>query len=107
MRKQKVIISLLLLADLGCSPLMSFITYMLDFRDEYKKVMIIYGAVNPTSILFKNDIQYWSSRDDISVCLTVDNPDEKWTGEIGVCTKLIPRVDFLQMILIQLYAVLR
>jgi NAD(P)H-flavin reductase len=85
---------LIVVGGLGLVPLMSFITYMLDFRDEYKKVMIIYGAINPTSILFKNDIQYLSSRDDISVCLTVDNPDEKWTGEIGVCTKLIPRVDF-------------
>lgn len=80
---------------LGLPPLMSFLTYIMDNRDDYKKVMIIYGAVNPTSILFKSDIQYWSSRDDISVCVTVDNPDDRWTGEIGVCTKLIPRVDFM------------
>jgi len=79
---------------LGLAPLMSFLTYMIDFRDEYKNVMIIYGAVNPTNILYKNDISYWSTRDDIKVCVTVDNPDDKWTGEIGVCTKLIPRVDF-------------
>ncbi|MCL4377550.1 MAG: FAD/NAD(P)-binding protein [Actinobacteria bacterium] len=85
---------LVVAGGLGLPPLMSFLTYIMDNRDDYKKVMIIYGAVNPESILFKNDIQYLSTRDDISVCLTVDNPDEKWTGEIGVCTKLIPRVDF-------------
>jgi sulfhydrogenase subunit gamma (sulfur reductase) len=26
--------------------------------------------------------------------MSVDNPDDKWTGEIGACTKLIPRVNF-------------
>jgi len=79
---------------LGLAPLMSFLTYMFDYREDYKNVMIIYGAVNPTNILYKNEISYWSSRDDVKVCVTVDNPDDKWTGEIGVCTKLIPRVDF-------------
>lgn len=38
--------------------------------------------------------QYFASRDDIRLCVTVDNPDDRWTGEIGVCTNLIPRADF-------------
>jgi len=79
---------------LGLAPLMSLIKYILHYREDYKEIMIIYGAVNPESILFKNDIQYFSDRSDISICVSVDNPDDKWTGEIGVCTKLIPRVDF-------------
>lgn len=79
---------------LGLAPLMSFLTYMFDYREEYKNIMIIYGAVNPENILYKDEIAYWSNRDDVKVCVTVDNPDDKWTGEIGVCTKLIPRVDF-------------
>ena len=86
---------LIIAGGLGLAPLMSLIRYILDYREDYKKIMIIYGAVNPTSILYLNDITYLSKRKDISVCLTVDNPDDKWTGEIGACTKLIPRVDFI------------
>jgi sulfhydrogenase subunit gamma (sulfur reductase) len=85
---------LLIAGGLGIAPLMSLIRYILHFREEYKEIMIIYGAVNPRSILFKNEIQYWSKRGDISICMSVDNPDDKWTGEIGVCTGLIPRVNF-------------
>jgi NAD(P)H-flavin reductase len=85
---------LLIAGGLGLAPLMSLIKYILQYRESYKEFMIIYGAVNPGSILFKNDIQYWSNRNDISICVSVDNPDDKWTGEIGVCTKLIPRVNF-------------
>lgn len=85
---------LLIAGGLGLAPLMSLIKYILHYREDYKEIMIIYGAVNPESILFKNDVQYFSNRGDISVCVSVDNPDDKWTGEIGVCTKLIPRVNF-------------
>lgn len=85
---------LLIAGGLGLAPLMSLIKYILNYREDYKEIMIVYGAVNPESILFKNDIQYWSNRKDISICISVDNPDDKWTGEIGVCTKLIPRVNF-------------
>jgi len=85
---------LVVAGGMGLVPLMSFLTYLMDLREQYKNVMIIYGAVNPANILYKNEISYWNGRDDISVCVTVDNPDDKWTGEIGVCTKLIPRVDF-------------
>ena len=85
---------LVIAGGLGIAPLMSFLTYMLDYRDRYKNLMIIYGAVSPTNILYKNEITYWNSREDVSVCVTVDNPDDKWTGEIGVCTRLIPRVSF-------------
>jgi len=92
MKNQNV---LLIAGGLGLAPLMSLIRYILHYREDYKEIMVIYGAVNPESILFKNEIQYWSNRGDISLCLSVDNPDDKWTGEIGVCTKLIPRVIFL------------
>jgi sulfhydrogenase subunit gamma (sulfur reductase) len=85
---------LLVAGGLGLAPLMSLIRYILHFREDYKEIMVVYGAVNPKSILFKNEIQYWSNRGDILLCLSVDNPDDKWTGEIGVCTKLIPRVNF-------------
>ncbi|MBA7584446.1 Anaerobic sulfite reductase subunit B [subsurface metagenome] len=85
---------LLIAGGLGIAPLMSLIRYILHYREDYKEIMVVYGAVNPGSILFKNEIQYWSNRGDISLCLSVDNPDNKWTGEIGVCTKLIPGVDF-------------
>jgi len=85
---------LLIAGGLGIAPLMSLIRYILHYREEYKRILIIYGAVNPKSILFKNEIQYWNNRGDISICMSVDNPDDKWTGEIGACTKLIPRVNF-------------
>ena len=47
---------LLIAGGLGMVPLMSLIKYIMQYREDYKELMIIYGAVNPSSILFRNDI---------------------------------------------------
>ncbi len=78
---------------LGLAPVMPLIHTILEDRENYKRLVIIYGSVDPENILFKKDIEDWKKRDDIEVCLTVDNPDESWQGEVGVCTNLIPGID--------------
>ena len=77
---------------LGLAPVMSLIHAILEDRENYKRLVIIYGAVDPANILFKEEIESWKKRDDIELCLTVDNPDEAWQGEVGVCTNLIPGI---------------
>jgi len=78
---------------LGLAPVMSLIYTILEDRENYKRLVIIYGTTDPGNILFKKDIDDWKKRDDIELCLTVDNPDEAWQGEVGVCTNLIPGID--------------
>ena len=78
---------------LGLAPVMPLIHTILEDRENYKRLVIIYGSIDPENILFKEDIEEWKKRDDIELCLTVDNPDEAWQGEVGVCTNLIPGID--------------
>jgi len=90
MRGKDVII---VAGGLGLAPVMPLIHTILEDRENYKRLVIIYGSVDPENILFKKDIEDWKKRDDIELCLTVDNPDEAWQGEVGVCTNLIPGID--------------
>jgi len=78
---------------LGLAPVMPLIHTILEDRENYKRLVIIYGTIDPENILFKKEIEDWKKRDDIELCLTVDNPDEAWQGEVGVCTNLIPGID--------------
>jgi NAD(P)H-flavin reductase len=78
---------------LGLAPVMPLIHTILEDRENYKRLVIIYGSIDPENILFKEEIEDWKKRDDIELCLTVDNPDEAWQGEVGVCTNLIPGID--------------
>ncbi len=84
---------MIVVGGLGLAPVMPLIHTILEDRENYKRLVIIYGSVDPENILFKKDIEDWKKRDDIELCLTVDNPDESWQGEVGVCTNLIPGID--------------
>ena len=89
MRNKNVII---IGGGIGLAPLMSLVRYILEDRQSYKRLVIIYGAVSPEYLLCKKDFEEWKRRDDIELFLTVDHPNEEWQGDIGVCTALIPKV---------------
>ncbi len=75
---------------IGLAPLKSLIEYTMDKREDYGRLIILYGAKNPKEILYPAEIEEWSKRDDVEFHITVDRPDEQWQGNVGVITTLIP-----------------
>jgi sulfhydrogenase subunit gamma (sulfur reductase) len=73
---------------LGLAPLRSLINQVLDERALYGRVIILYGARNPSELLFKDELEAWSKREDVELMLTVDRGDENWSGHVGVITTL-------------------
>lgn len=84
---------LFLPGGLGLAPLRSLIDHVLDERSNYGRVIILYGARNPSELLFRDELARWSERGDVEVRLTVDRPDDNWNGHVGVITTLIPQVE--------------
>ena len=78
---------------IGLAPLKSLIDYTIAKRNNFGRIIILYGTKNPSEILFKADIEQWKTRDDVEFHLTVDRPDEKWKGNVGVITTLIPPLE--------------
>ncbi len=82
---------------IGLVPVRSAIHYVLDNRDDYGKVTIMFGSRTPADRLFLKDLQDWSTRPDVRYLDTVDQIDPSgpaWAGRVGVITRLIPKVDF-------------
>jgi sulfite reductase subunit B len=79
---------------LGLAPLRSLIVEVLDNRGEFGRVIIMYGTKTPEYILFEQELEEWGARDDVELLTTVDNGDDTWTGNTGVITTLLPKVDF-------------
>jgi sulfhydrogenase subunit gamma (sulfur reductase) len=77
---------------LGLAPLRSLINQVLDERALYGRVLILYGARNPSELLFKEELEAWSKRKDVELMVTVDRGDETWKGHIGVITTLFKDV---------------
>jgi len=78
---------------IGLAPLKSLIDYTIDKRDDFGRIIIVYGTKQPSEILFPKEIEEWESRDDVEFHMTVDRPDESWTGHTGVITTLIPPLE--------------
>jgi sulfhydrogenase subunit gamma (sulfur reductase) len=77
---------------MGLPPLRSVIQQVLDERESFGRVIILYGARNPSELLFKDELAQWEARDDVEFHVTVDRGDESWTGNVGVITTLFPKV---------------
>jgi len=77
---------------LGLAPLRSLINQVLDERALYERVIILYGARNPSELLFKDELKRWAERSDVELHVTVDRGDETWSGNTGVITTLFPQI---------------
>lgn len=77
---------------LGLAPLRSLIQFVLDERESFGRVIILYGARNPSELLFTDELAEWAQRRDVEFHLTVDRADATWTGHVGVITTLFPGV---------------
>jgi len=75
---------------IGLVPLRSAIKYVLEHREDYGRVRILYGTKSPAERLFVDELAEWNARDDVTFMETVDQGDEQWQGNVGVITTLIP-----------------
>ncbi|MCK4310760.1 MAG: 4Fe-4S dicluster domain-containing protein, partial [Methanomicrobia archaeon] len=81
---------------IGIIPMRSPINYVLNNRQDFGEVTILYGCKKPCELLFKEEVAEWETRKDIQFMRSVDKcPEgESWDGETGVITCLIPKVKF-------------
>lgn len=84
---------LFIAGGIGLAPLKSIIDYSIDRREEFNRIIIVYGTKNPSEILFPEEIKKWQEREDVEFHMTVDRADENWKGKVGVITTLLPPLD--------------
>ena len=69
---------------IGLAPLRSVINYVLDNRDDYGKVDILYGSRSADDLVQLKEIQEVRMKaKDVNVYLTIDRPQEGWDGHVG------------------------
>ncbi len=77
-------------------PLRCVIWNVLDLRERFRDVTILYGARTVADLVYKHELKEWRNRPDVRLVTTVDPGGETpdWTGEIGfvptVLEKLAP-----------------
>jgi len=73
---------------LGFAPLRSLIHFVMDTRNDFLRLKILYGAKTPDDICFKEELKEWEKERNTEILLTVDRSTERWEHTTGVVTEL-------------------
>lgn len=73
---------------IGMAPLRSLLLHLLDHKDNYGEIKLIYGARTPADLCFVEDLNEWEKDNRLEVIATVDTAESGWTGREG----LVPHV---------------
>jgi NAD(P)H-flavin reductase len=76
---------------IGLAPVRCVIWNVLDRREEFGDVTIVYGARSVGDLVYKRELTEWASRSDVRIVTTVDpggqTPD--WQGQVGYVTPIV------------------
>ncbi|GAB4372081.1 MAG: FAD/NAD(P)-binding protein [Deltaproteobacteria bacterium] len=82
---------LLIAGGLGLAPLRSAIAHVQENRCRFADVDIVYGAKDPSRLLFPYLYEMWK-QDDMGLEIIVEHPDPSWNGSVGRITEKIAEV---------------
>jgi NAD(P)H-flavin reductase len=77
---------------LGLAPLRPSIYHLMNNRDRFGRVNVLYGTRSPEELLYRRELLSWRGRLDMHLGVTVDHAGRDWRGHVGVVTRLIPRL---------------
>lgn len=78
---------------IGLSPLRSLIEYVLDHREDFGEMKILYGARTQHDIVYKHLLESWGKSPRTEVFCTVDIGTHGWEGNVGVVTTLFDQAN--------------
>ena len=74
----------------GLAPLRALLYALFNNVNDYKKIILKYGARTSKDIVYKNEIESWRSKaNNVEVELTVDAGDQAWKGNVGIVTTIV------------------
>lgn len=86
---------LFIAGGIGLAPLRSVINYVLDNRDDYGTVDILYGSRSADDLVRREEMEtVWAHAKGVNVYMTIDRPQEGWEGHVGFVPAYLKEVGF-------------
>lgn len=73
---------------IGLAPLRPVIYEVLNHREDYGRLVLMYGARSPRDLLYRKELATWARQRETQVLVTVDYGGMSWHGHVGVVTTL-------------------
>ncbi|MFO8031332.1 MAG: FAD/NAD(P)-binding protein [Desulfohalobiaceae bacterium] len=67
---------------IGMAPLRTLLLTMLDSRDDFGNISVIYGARTPEDLCYTYEFEQWQ-RQGAELTLTIDQEAPNWEGKVG------------------------
>jgi NAD(P)H-flavin reductase len=79
---------LLVAGGIGLAPLRPVIYHVLRHREDFVRLLVVYGARSTRDLLYRKELASWGRLPDTQVMSTVDYGGQSWRGHVGVVTTL-------------------
>lgn len=85
---------LFIAGGIGLAPVRCVIWNVLDLRNQFKDITIVYGARSVLDLVYKRELDEWKAMKDIKTVVTVDPGGETpdWKDEIGFVPAIVEKV---------------
>lgn len=77
----------------GLAPLRALILALMTKLDSIKRMSIKYGARCVEELLYAGQHKPWAANKNVDMTMTIDRPQEGWSGNTGVVTTLLRDLD--------------
>jgi NAD(P)H-flavin reductase len=78
----------------GLAPLRALLYALFNEVNDYKKIVLKYGARTPKDIVYKNEVFKWKEyAGHVNVEVSVDVGDDTWKGNVGLVTTVLKKED--------------
>lgn len=78
---------------IGLIPLRSSIVHVLQHRNEFGRILLLYGSRSPQDLMYQYMLDEWQKIEGFETFITVDNGTPKWKGNVGIITTLFDKVE--------------
>ncbi|MDP8247967.1 MAG: FAD/NAD(P)-binding protein [Candidatus Tritonobacter lacicola] len=84
---------LLIAGGLGLAPLRAPLYWVIERRDEYRDVAVLYGTKEPEQMLFTYQYEEWEKVNHVKLLTIVEKADKDWKGRTGLITELFEEIN--------------
>ncbi len=74
---------------IGLIPLRSSIVHVLQHRQDFGRIILIYGSKSSQELMYRDMIEKWKATEGFETYFTIDRPEPGWTGPVGFVHTLV------------------
>ncbi|MEW6525243.1 MAG: FAD/NAD(P)-binding protein [Spirochaetota bacterium] len=78
---------------IGLIPLRSSIVHVLQHRNDFGRILLLYGSRSPQDLMYQYMLEQWQKIEGFETFITVDNGTPEWKGNVGIITTLFDKVE--------------